>query len=316
VFCSIAQLELLVEEFNMTEKNDISPRQFYTQLVTDFDEDEGVMWCFADPSPRPCFTPRLLEDLIRFYQVIRNRSNSEARAGITQSIKYLILASYRPGVFSLGGDLNLFIECIKERDRARLDDYMRLSIDVLYKTHTNLDVSLSTLALIRGNALGAGFEGALSCDYLVAEKSVQLGFPEVLFNMFPGMGAYSFLSRRLNAIQVEQMILSGRIYTAEELHEMGVVDVVAEDGQGITEIQRFIKKLDKNQVTRKALLKIRHRVNPVCLDELLDIGKVWVDAAMSLTVRELRTMERLVRSQDKMAKTLVQTEKIGNSRYD
>jgi len=293
------------------ENNDARTRQFYSQLITDFDENDGAMWCFADPSPRPCFTPQLLEDLIKFYQVISNKNNCECRAGIAPSIKYLILASYRPGVFSLGGDLSLFIECIKERDRARLESYMRLSIDVLYKTHTNLDVPLSTIALIRGNALGAGFEGALSCDYLVAEKSVQLGFPEVLFNMFPGMGAYSFLSRRINTVQVEQMILSGRIYSAEELYEMGVVDVVAEDGEGINEIKKFIKKLTKNQNTRKALLKIRHRVNPVSLEELLDIGEIWVDAAMSLTARELKTMERLVRSQDKMAKTLVQTEEIG-----
>jgi DSF synthase len=300
-----------VEEYIVPENNDARTRQFYSQLITDFDENDGAMWCFADPSPRPCFTPQLLEDLIKFYQVIRNKNNCECRAGIAPSIKYLILASYRPGVFSLGGDLSLFIECIKERDRARLESYMRLSIDVLYKTHTNLDVPLSTIALIRGNALGAGFEGALSCDYLVAEKSVQLGFPEVLFNMFPGMGAYSFLSRRINTVQVEQMILSGRIYSAEELYEMGVVDVVAEDGEGINEIKKFIKRLTKNQNTRKALLKIRHRVNPVSLEELLDIGEIWVDAAMSLTARELKTMERLVRSQDKMAKTLVQTEEIG-----
>lgn len=300
-----------MEEILVPDNNDTRPRQFYNQLITDFDEKDGAMWCFADPSPRPCFTTQLLEDLIKFYQVVRNKNNSESRAGITPSIKYLILASYRPGVFSLGGDLSLFIECIKERDRVRLESYMRLSIDVLYKTHTNLDVPLSTIALIRGNALGAGFEGALSCDYLVAEKSVQLGFPEVLFNMFPGMGAYSFLSRRINTVQVEQMILSGRIYSAEELHEMGVVDVVAEDGQGINEIQKFIKKLTKNQNTRKALLKIRHRVNPVSMEELLDIGEIWVDAAMSLTSRELKTMERLVRSQDKMAKTLVQTEEVG-----
>jgi DSF synthase len=300
-----------VEEYIVPENNDARTRQFYSQLITDFDENDGAMWCFADPSPRPCFTPQLLEDLIKFYQVIRNKNNCECRAGIAPSIKYLILASYRPGVFSLGGDLSLFIECIKERDRARLESYMRLSIDVLYKTHTNLDVPLSTIALIRGNALGAGFEGALSCDYLVAEKSVQLGFPEVLFNMFPGRGAYSFLSRRINTVQVEQMILSGRIYSAEELYEMGVVDVVAEDGEGINEIKKFIKRLTKNQNTRKALLKIRHRVNPVSLEELLDIGEIWVDAAMSLTARELKTMERLVRSQDKMAKTLVQTEEIG-----
>ena len=269
------------------------------------------MWCFADPAPRPCFTPQLLDDLIKFYQVVHNKSNEEIRAGLSPSIKYLILASYRPGVFSLGGDLSLFIECIKERDRNKLENYMRLSIDVLYKTHTNLDVPLSTIALIRGNALGAGFEGALSCDYLVAEKSVQLGFPEVLFNMFPGMGAYSFLSRRINTAQVEKMILSGRIYSAQELYEMGVVDVVAEDGDGINEINKFIKILTKNKNTRSALLKISHRINPVSLKELLDIGEIWVDAAMSLGSRELKTMERLVRSQDRMAKTLVQTESVG-----
>lgn len=295
----------------MTENNEIKPRQFYTQLITNFDKDDGVMWCFADPAPRPCFTPQLLDDLIKFYQVVHNKSNEEIRAGLSPSIKYLILASYRPGVFSLGGDLSLFIECIKERDRNKLDNYMRLSIDVLYKTHTNLDVPLSTIALIRGNALGAGFEGALSCDYLVAEKSVQLGFPEVLFNMFPGMGAYSFLSRRINTAQVEKMILSGRIYSAQELYEMGVVDVVAEDGDGINEINKFIKILTKNKNTRSALLKIRHRVNPVYLQELLDIGEIWVDAAMSLSSRELKIMERLVRSQDRMAKTLVQTESVG-----
>lgn len=295
----------------MTENNEIKPRQFYTQLITNFDKDDGVMWCFADPAPRPCFTPQLLDDLIKFYQVVHNKSIEEIRAGLSPSIKYLILASYRPGVFSLGGDLSLFIECIKERDRNKLDNYMRLSIDVLYKTHTNLDVPLSTIALIRGNALGAGFEGALSCDYLVAEKSVQLGFPEVLFNMFPGMGAYSFLSRRINTAQVEKMILSGRIYSAQELYEMGVVDVVAEDGDGINEINKFIKILTKNKNTRSALLKIRHRVNPVSLQELLDIGEIWVDAAMSLSSRELKIMERLVRSQDRMAKTLVQTESVG-----
>jgi DSF synthase len=165
---------------------------------------------------------------------------------------------------------------------------MRLSIDVLYKTHTNLDVPLSTIALIRGNALGAGFEGALSCDYLVAEKSVQLGFPEVLFNMFPGMGAYSFLSRRINTAQVEKMILSGRIYSAQELYEMGVVDVVAEDGDGINEINKFIKILTKNKNTRSALLKIRHRVNPVSLKELLDIGEIWVDRLCHLVRESLR----------------------------
>ena len=291
----------------MDNNKSVPLARFYDQLITDFQKERGVMWCYANPSPRPCFTPQLLNDLIKFLNVIRNNNSAELRAGLHPSIKYLILGSYRPGVFSLGGDLELFVEAIKSRDVDRLRSYMKLSIDVLFGTYTNMDVPLTTIALIRGNALGAGFEGALACDYLVAEKSVQLGFPEVLFNMFPGMGAYSFLSRRISPVQVEKMILSGRIYTAEELHEMGVVDILADDGEGVAEIDKFIKRHEKNKNTRDSLLKIRNRVNPVTLDELLDIGEIWVDAAMSLTTRELKVMERLIRSQDRMAKTLVNT---------
>jgi len=291
----------------MQNNNHTSLGQFYDQLVTDYKEDLRVMWCYANPRPRPCFTPQLLSDLLRFLKTLRNNNSADLRAGLLPSVKYLILGSYRPGIFSLGGDLDLFVDAIKTRDRDRLQAYMKLSIDVLFGTYTNMDVPLTTIALIRGNALGAGFEGALACDYLVAEKSVQLGFPEVLFNMFPGMGAYSFLSRRISPVLVEKMILSGRVYTAEELHEIGVVDVLADDGEGVSEVNRFIKKHDKNGNTRKALLKIRNRVNPVTLTELLDIGEIWVDTAMSLTVRELKVMERLIRSQDRMAKTLVNT---------
>jgi len=291
----------------MYNKSSTSLAQFYDQLITDFKEEQGVMWCYANPSPRPCFTPQLLDDLIKFLNAVRNKNSADIRSGLAPSVKYLILASYRPGVFSLGGDLELFVDAIRTRDVDKLRNYMKLSIDVLFGTYTNMDVPLTTVALIRGNALGAGFEGALACDYLVAEKSVQLGFPEVLFNMFPGMGAYSFLSRRISPVQVEKMILSGRIYTAEELHDIGVVDILAEDGEGVAEIDRFIKRHERNRNTREAMLKIRNRVNPVTLEELLDIGEIWVEAAMSLTTRELKVMERLIRSQDRMAKTLVDT---------
>ena len=291
----------------MQNNNGIMLGQLYGQLVTDFNQVNGVMWCYANPSPRPCFTPQLLDDLVKFLHVVRNINSNDIRLGAAPSISYLVLASFRPGVFSLGGDLGLFVDAIKSQDREKLYNYMKLSIDVLYGTYTNMDVPLTTIAMIRGNALGAGFEGALACDYLVAERSVQLGFPEVLFNMFPGMGAYSFLARRINPAQVEKMILSGRIYTAEELLEMGVVDVVAEDGDGVNEVMRFIKKHGKNKNTKRSLLKVRNRVNPVTLDELLYIGEIWVEAAMSLSSRDLKVMERLLRSQNKMAKTLVHT---------
>jgi len=282
--------------------------QFYDQLVTDFNEELGVMWCYMNPHPRPCFTPQLLNDLSGFLHVMRNKVSSDIRLSGSPTIKYIVFGSYKPGVFSLGGDLALFTECIEAADRDKLRRYMRLSIEVMYSIYTNMDLPISTVSMIRGNALGAGFEGALSCDYMIAESHVQLGFPEVLFNMFPGMGAYSFLARRIDPVRVEKMILSGRIYTAEELHEMCLIDVVAKTGFGEIEVENFIKKLDKSRNTRAAILKMRNMINPVSFEEMLNIGEVWVESAMSLSEKELKTMQRLVRSQDRMAKLLDSSE--------
>jgi DSF synthase len=241
---------------------------------------------------------------------MRNKVSSDIRLTGSPTIKYIVFGSYKPGVFSLGGDLALFTECIEAADRDKLRKYMRLSIEVMYSIYTNMDLPISTVSMIRGNALGAGFEGALSCDYMIAEEHVQLGFPEVLFNMFPGMGAYSFLARRIDPVRVEKMILSGRIYTAEELHEMCLIDVVANTGFGEIEVENFIKKLDKSRNTRAAILKMRNMINPVSFEEMLNIGEVWVDSAMSLSAKELKTMQRLVRSQDRMAKSLGPSESI------
>jgi DSF synthase len=281
--------------------------QFYDQLVTEFNEETGVMWCYMNPYPRPCFTPQLLNDLNRFLEVIRGKVCNDIRTSSSSSIKYIVFGSYKPGVFSLGGDLSLFTECINKSDKDRLTDYMRMSIDVMYSIYTNMDIPITTISLIRGNALGAGFEGALSCDYIVAEKKIQLGFPEVLFNMFPGMGAYSFLARRLDTARAERMILSGRIYSAEELYDMGVIDLITEDGHGVQEVGTFIKKLEKSKNTRKAILDIRNKIHPITFEELLYIGEIWVSSAMALSQKEVKVMQRLVRSQDRMAKSLLHT---------
>jgi len=130
--------------------------------------------------------------------------------------------------------------------------------------------------------------------------------------MFPGMGAYSFLARRIDPIQVERMILSGRIYSAQELHEMCLIDVVTESGNGNIEVENFIRKLEKSKGTRSAIRKMRNLLNPVSFEEMLDIGEIWVESAFSLSERELKTMQRLVRSQDRVAKSLVASDSAGN----
>src|SRR6266446_10464889 len=129
--------------------------------------------------------------------------------------------SRTPRVFNLGGDLALFVLLIKARDRDALAHYAKLCIDNMYPRIRSFSCrNLTTISLVQGDALGGGFECALSSDVIVAEESAQMGLPEMLFNLFPGMGAYSLLARRLGVREAERMILSGRLVGARKLHEM------------------------------------------------------------------------------------------------
>lgn len=68
----------------------------------------------------------------------------------------------------------------------------------------HFDTDLTTVSLIQGDALGGGFEASLSSNLIIAERGVKMGLPEVIFNLFPGMGAYSILSRKVGAATAEK----------------------------------------------------------------------------------------------------------------
>ncbi len=273
--------------------------QSFRELTTGYDPEYQLLTYYMQPTPRPSFTPSLLRDIESFQEAVRNTVSRELRRAGETTIKYLVHASAMPGVFNLGGDLGFFLNTIRDQDRGTLSDYAHLSIKVLYQNLRNLDLPITTVAMLEGTALGAALEAALSSDVIIAERHVQIGFPEVVFNMFPGMGAYSFLARRLSPNLVERMIMSGKIYSAEELYEMGVIDILAEQGGARDALYAFVRRDEKTQVTRKALLRMRERVNPITYEELLYIAELWVDSALSLPEKDLRMMERLMKAQNR-----------------
>lgn len=270
--------------------------QGFTQLHVRYDEQMKAVISEMRPHPLPSFTPDLLKDLRSFQKQVARYIEQDAKSE-EPNIEYLVFRSGIPGVWNLGGDLGFFVECINAGDRQRLSDYARLSIDVLYANYDNLGLPVTTISLAEGTALGAGFEAALSCDYIVAERHVDFQFPEVVFNMFPGMGAYSFLSRRLDPVTVERMILNGNSFNAEQMAEKGIVDHLAEEGEGIAALERFIRRHRKTRINQSAVLKMRRIVNPVTKDELLEIADLWVDSAFSLSSTNIKAMSRIVKAQ-------------------
>ena len=268
-------------------------------LEFEFDESIGTLWCYMSATGDPHFSPALLADLTRAQAAVRAGVLPE-RSGPDPLVRTLVLASRTPGIYNLGGDLRLFANCIQQQDRAHLREYAHRCVDIVFNHSEGYGQGLTTVALVQGQALGGGFEAALSAHVIVAERSARLGLPEVLFNLFPGMGAYSFLSRRLAPAAAERMILSGKVYTAQELYELGLVDVLAEDGEGIAAVRQHVRELDRRQASRRAMRHVCNTVNPVTRDELIRVTDIWVEAALGLREDDLRRMHRLVAAQNRL----------------
>lgn len=118
-------------------------------------------------------------------------------------------------------------------------------------------------------------------------------------NLFPGMGAHCFLTRRSGAGPATRMILSGDVYTAEAMHAMGIVDILAEDGQGEETVRNYILRNQARHRSYSATYEARRRVSPVSLADLRDVCDIWVETAMTLSISDLRRMAALIAAQDR-----------------
>jgi DSF synthase len=268
-----------------------------SQLKTYYDARNRIIWLLMKGAPRPAFTVRLLNEITDQIKTVK-QDMAETNG---EKYDFLVLGSDTEGVFNLGGDLDLFCQYIRNRDRDALLRYAKLSIDLVYQNMIHFGENMTSISLIQGDALGGGFEAAFSANVVVAERGAKCGLPEVLFNLFPGMGAFSILSRKIGFSEAEKMIMSGGVYSAEKLYDMGLVDILAEKGEGEVAIYRYIKSTQRSGNTYRSMQQVKDICNQVGYEEMMDIGKVWADAALRLSDKDLRMVERLVRRQNNRA---------------
>lgn len=274
-------------------------------LQISYDADARVLWYFMRPGERPAFTFDLLHDIRRLQRRVETLFE-EPGLRDDMPVRYLVLASAMAGIFNFGGDLRLIARLVHAKDREQLEIYARACIDVLYPNATALDLPIVPVSLVEGHALGGGFEAALSSSVIIATEEAKFGLPEVLFNLFPGMGAYSLLARRIGSIEAERMIVSGKVLSARELHKKGIVDTVAQKDRGEDAVYELVNKQNRRFNSHVAIYQARRRVHRLEYDELWDIASIWVDAALRLTAADLRKVDRLAGSQDRMSTISVQ----------
>ena len=274
--------------------NELQTQTDDSQLKTHYDGKNKIGWFLMRGAPRPAFTPELLSEISAYFETVKQ----DMKETNGEKYDFLVLGSDVSGVFNLGGDLDLFSKYIRDGDRDGLLQYAYHSIDLVYQNLTHLGEDLTTISLIQGDALGGGFESAMSANVVVAERGTKIGLPEVLFNLFPGMGAFSLLSRKIGFAAAEKMISSGQLYSAEKLYDMGVVDILAEKGEGEVAIYRYIKSLKRSMNSYRSMQRVKDICNQVTREELIEVGEVWADAALNLTEKDLRMMKRLVSRQN------------------
>jgi DSF synthase len=260
----------------------------YKYLWLDWNAEFAMLTARIGVKPIQCYSLAAMAELQQVF------SDIGAHPGL---VRHFVMASDVPRVFNFGGDLSLFVLLVRARDLESLRLYARRCIELVWWLENAAQLGVHTTALVQGDTLGGGLESALLHHTVIFERSAQAGYPEVLFNLFPGMGAWNLTIRKAGYAVANDMVLSGKIYTAEQLQRRGIVDLVAEDGCGELVLEESVRAIEPRFRGTLAALQARRVAAPISFESLQAVVDHWAVTAMSLTNRDLRLMERLARAQ-------------------
>jgi enoyl-CoA hydratase len=216
--------------------------------------EDGVASVVIDrPEVMNAVSPEVLEEL---HQAIDQVESSGARV--------LILSGAGGRAFSAGADLAEMLEFSAARARAQLDQGTRL-------TRRLEQGPFISIAAVTGYALGGGTEIALACSLRFADPTAKFGLPEVTVGIFPGWGGAVRLPRQIPLALAQDVILSGRILTAEEALRSGLVCDVVEDPSAAA------------RAAAARLLKAGPEAQLLARRVLQETGAMELDAALELS---------------------------------
>ena len=169
-------------------------------------------------------------------------------------------------VFSSGIDLTSFAEIAEtfgENWRERMSSVTSAFQGVLNKVERS---TLPTIALLRGFALGLGFELALACDFRIAVRHTRLGLPETRLGLIPDVGGTTRLTRLVGPGRAKELILTGRVFTADDGERWGLVNRVVSEGELIAAGTAFAQ-----EIAECAPLAVSHAKNVI--NQLVDVER-------------------------------------------
>ncbi|PYK28887.1 MAG: hypothetical protein DME59_01390 [Verrucomicrobia bacterium] len=163
------------------------------------------------------------------------------------SLHGLIIASAKKSIFVAGADLKTLLQGAKTGE-------MRGFIERGQQVFSRLvDLGIPTVAAIHGASAGGGYEVALACDYRVAsdDPATRIGLPETSLGLLPAWGGCTRLPRVIGAEKAAEVILKGKLYSAQEALKLGLVDEIAPRDQLLDRAREKLRA-GKRKIDRRA----------------------------------------------------------------
>jgi enoyl-CoA hydratase/carnithine racemase len=153
---------------------------------------------------------------------------------------------------------------------------------------------LTTIAAVHGVTFGGGFELALTCDLIVADKTARFCFPELRLGLIPGFGGIPRLKRDLGNGIVRDLLLTGRSFNAGKAQQIGLVSQLVAEGEALRVARATAAQAGK--FDRKTSAAAKRFIKPVPYDELRREIEVFCDLFMQPAVEA--GLKKFVQSKD------------------
>lgn len=199
-----------------------------------------------------------LEELEKFVAAL-NDLGREAHCVILHS-------TMKPG-FCAGADLRELYQWIQQYGQAEVAKQARAYLERIHRVMNAIDASpLTTIAAVHGVTFGGGFELALTCDLLIADKMARFCFPELRLGLIPGYGGIPRLKRDLGNAVVRDLLLTGRSFNTTKAQQIGLVSQVVAEGEALRAARATATQLAKFDPATAAAAK--QFIKPVPQEEL------------------------------------------------
>ncbi len=179
----------------------------------------------------------------------------------------LIIYSELKAGFCAGADLRELYRRSQELERKEAAKGVRDYLERIHRVLNTIDASpLTTIAAVHGVTFGGGFELALVCDLIIADKMARFCFPELRLGLIPGFGGIPRLKRDLGNAVVRDLLLTGRSFNATKVQQVGLVSQVVAEGESLRAARATAAQLGK--FDRRTAIVAKEFIKPIPYDDL------------------------------------------------